>query len=96
MRGGYLHRYRITASIDNVSVDIELVGQVPPRRPKSGHVYFAKAKGSAGKVVRLVATQGRATIDYRVGPATMKGKGIGYHDHNWGDAPMAKLTHDWY
>jgi hypothetical protein len=95
---GDLHRYRITASIEDVSVDIELVGEVPPWRPKSGHVYFAKGKGQPERLFAWLPSvpQGRVTIDYRVGAASMKGKGIGYHDHNWGDAPMPKLLHDWY
>jgi len=95
---GDLHRYRITASIEDVSVDIELVGEVPSWRPKSGHVYFAKAKGQPERLFAWLPSvpQGRVTIDYRVGAASMKGTGIGYHDHNWGDAPMPKLLHDWY
>lgn len=95
---GDLHRYRIAASIEDVSVDIELTGEVPPWRPKSGHVYFAKARGQPEKLFAWLPSvpQGRVTIDYRVGDARMKGTGIGYHDHNWGDAPMGKLLHDWY
>jgi hypothetical protein len=95
---GDLHRYRITASIEDVSVDIELVGEVPPWRAKSGHTYFSKAKGRSEKLFAwLVAVpQGRVTIDYRIGATRMKGTGIGYHDHNWGDAPMPKLMHNWY
>ncbi len=95
---GDLHRYRITAAIEEVSVDIELVGGVPSWRPKSGHVYFDKGDGSPARYFAWLnaVPQGRVTIDYRVGDTRMKGTGIGYHDHNWGDAPMAKLMHDWY
>jgi hypothetical protein len=38
---GDLHRYDITATIEEISVDIELTGQVRAWRPKSGHLYFA-------------------------------------------------------
>lgn len=95
---GDLHRYRITASIEDVSVDIELLGEVPPWRPKTGHVYFAKAKGRPEKLFAWLPSipQGRVTVDCKVGTSSLKGTGIGYHDHNWGDAPMAKLMHDWY
>lgn len=95
---GDLHRYRIDASIDDVTVAIELVGEVAPWRPKSGHTYYAKAKGEPEKLFAWLPSvpQGRVTIDYQVGGIRTKATGIGYHDHNWGDAPMPKLLHDWY
>jgi hypothetical protein len=37
---GDLNRYHITATIDEISVDIELTGDVPAWRPRSGHLYF--------------------------------------------------------
>jgi hypothetical protein len=95
---GDLHRYRIDAAIDDVSVSIDLVGEVDSWRPKSGHTYYAKRPGAAEELFAwLVAVpQGRATVDYQVGGTRVKATGIGYHDHNWGDAPMPKLLHDWY
>jgi hypothetical protein len=95
---GDLHRYRITASIEDVSVDIELVGEVPPWRPQTGHVYFTQPKSGSTKLFAWLVPvlEGRVTIDYRIGSARMQGTGVGYHDHNWGDAPMPKLMHDWY
>jgi hypothetical protein len=95
---GDLHRYRIDAAIDDVSVSIDLVGEVASWRPKSGHTYYARRRGGPEKLFAWLAAvpQGRVTIDYQVGGTRMKGTGIGYHDHNWGDAPMPKLLHDWY
>jgi hypothetical protein len=95
---GDLHRYRIDAAIDDVSVTIDLIDEVGSWRPKSGHTYYAGSKGEPEELFAwLVAVpQGRVTIDYQVGGTRMKGTGIGYHDHNWGDAPMLKLLHDWY
>src|ERR1700726_2222406 len=37
---GDLRRYRITAAIEEISVEIELTGEVRAWRPKSGHIYF--------------------------------------------------------
>jgi hypothetical protein len=37
---GDLKRYHVTATIEEVSVDIEVTGDVPAWRPKSGHLYF--------------------------------------------------------
>jgi hypothetical protein len=95
---GDLHRYRIKASIEDVWVDIRLIGEVPPWRPKSGHTYFAKGEGHPEQSFAWLPSvpQGRVTIDYTVDGVGMKGTGIGYHDHNWGDAPMPSLMHDWY
>jgi hypothetical protein len=37
---GDLNRYHITATIEEISVEIELTAEVPAWRPKSGHLYF--------------------------------------------------------
>ena len=95
---GDLHRYRIDAAIEDVSVSIDLVTDVASWRPKSGHTYYAKTPGGPEELFAwLVAVpQGSVTIDYQVDGTHVKATGIGYHDHNWGDAPMPKLLHDWY
>ena len=33
---------------------------------------------------------------YRIGDEARQAAGIGYHDHNWGNAALQKLIHDWY
>jgi hypothetical protein len=93
---GDLHRYRITAAIEEISVEIELTGEVRPWRPKSGHFYF----GSEGRE-KLFAwlpsvPQGLASVRYKVGDQEYRASGIGYHDHGWGDVPMQTLMHNWY
>jgi hypothetical protein len=87
-----------TAGIEDVSVAVDLVGDVPSWRPKSGHTYFARGKGQAERLFAWLPSvpQGRVTIDYAIGNVAVKATGIGYHDHNWGDAPMPSLMHDWY
>jgi hypothetical protein len=94
--GGDLHTYRITATLENVSVDVTLVGQVPAWRPGTGHMYFGE-----GDERRLFAwlpsvPQGTVTASYTVDGREHHTTGIGYHDHNWGDAMMPELMHDWY
>jgi hypothetical protein len=34
--------YRITATIENIAVDVTLVGRVPSWRPETGHMYFGE------------------------------------------------------
>jgi hypothetical protein len=93
---GDLHRYRITAAIDDISVDIELTSEVRAWRPKSGHLCFG-----AGEREKLFAwlpavPQGLAKVRYKIGNEEHRGSGSGYHDHNWGDVPMRTLIHHWY
>ncbi|HEY1944076.1 MAG TPA: hypothetical protein VGH40_18340 [Roseiarcus sp.] len=93
---GDLRRYRITATIEDISVDIELTGNVRAWRPKSGHLYF----GAAGRE-KLFAwlpsvPHGLARVRYKIGDEERQATGSGYHDHNWGDVPMQTLMHNWY
>jgi len=93
---GDLNRYHITATIEEVSVDIELTGQVRAWRPKSGHLYFgAEAPGKLFAWLPSVPN-GHASVRYRIGNEEYHASGSGYHDHNWGDVPMQTLIHNWY
>jgi len=92
---GDLHRYRITAAIDEVSVDVTLARQVPSWRPGTGQVYFGADKAHTFAWLPAVP-QGTAEVRYRIGDEVHQTAGIGYHDHNWGNAALQKLIHDWY
>jgi hypothetical protein len=93
---GDLKRYHITASIEEISVDIELTGDVPAWRPKSGHSYFG-VDGREKLFAWLPAVpHGPASVRYRIGDEQHRASGSGYHDHNWGDVPMQTLMHNWY
>ncbi len=93
---GDLHTYQIRVVDESVTVDVELVGQVPPWRPGSGYKYFGEhdehyfawlPSVPQGKVTATIAEKGSQ-------PRTLTG--IGYHDHNWGDVAMSKLMNHWY
>jgi len=93
---GDLHHYRITAAIDNVSVDVDLSSEVRPWRPKSGHMYFTK-DGKENLFAWLPSVpQGVAKVTYKIDQKEFYATGSGYHDHNWGDIPMQSLMQDWY
>jgi len=93
---GDLNCYHITATIEEISVDIELTGEVRAWRPKSGHLYFG-AEGREKLFAWLPAVpDGRASVRYRIGSEEHRASGSGYHDHNWGDVPMQTLMHNWY
>lgn len=93
---GDLNRYHIAATIEEISVDIELTGDVRAWRPKSGHLYFG-AEGQEKLFAWLPAVpHGLASVRYSIGNEEHRASGSGYHDHNWGDVPMQTLMHDWY
>ncbi|MCB1720302.1 MAG: hydroxyneurosporene dehydrogenase [Alphaproteobacteria bacterium] len=93
---GDLHRYRIEATIDDVSVEVDLTGEIAAWRSKTGHTYF-EHEGDKRLFAWLPSVpQGRAEVTYRIGGESVTSAGTGYHDHNWGDAPMIELMHDWY
>jgi hypothetical protein len=93
---GDLNRYLITATVDEISVDIELTGEVRAWRPKSGHLYFG-VEGKEKLFAWLPSVPcGRASVRYKIGNEEHRASGSGYHDHNWGDVPMQTLMHNWY
>jgi hypothetical protein len=93
---GDLNRYHITATIEEISVEIELTAEVPAWRPKSGHLYFG-VEGREKLFAWLPSVpHGRASVRYRIGDEEHRASGSGYHDHNWGDVPMQTLMHNWY
>jgi hypothetical protein len=42
-----------------------------------------------------VGTAGRVEATYRAGGESGTASGVGYHDHNWGNASMLELMHHW-
>jgi hypothetical protein len=40
--------------------------------------------------------QGRADATHSVAGKEHAASGVGYHDHNWGNAPMNSLINHWY
>jgi hypothetical protein len=93
---GDLNRYYITATIEEISVDIELSGQVRAWRPKSGHLYFGSERQAKLFAWLPSVPNGLASVHYRIGSEEHHASGSGYHDHNWGDVPMQTLMHNWY
>lgn len=93
---GDLNKYKITASIDDVSVDIDLTGEVPAWRPKSGLTLFKDKEKEHLSGWLPSVPQGLVKVCYRIGSEEHNTTGVGYHDHNWGDISMVELIHDWY
>jgi len=92
---GDLHTYTIRAHVDEVEVDVKLSGQVPAWRPNTGYWLFGE-EGERYFAWLPSVPQGTVEATYRVGGDSTTATGVGYHDHNWGNAPMPDLMHHWY
>jgi hypothetical protein len=92
---GDLHTYRIHVDIDDVTADVTLTGKVPPWRPETGHVLFGDDEPHLFAWLPSVP-QGTVQATLTIDGETRTLTGIGYHDHNWGDAAMPQLIHHWY
>jgi hypothetical protein len=93
--GGDLHTYTIRAHVEEVEVDVTLIGQVPAWRPETGHWLFGD-RGEHLFAWLPSVPQGKVEVTYSVAGRPSTSTGVGYHDHNWGNTPMPKLMHHWY
>jgi hypothetical protein len=92
---GDLHTYRIEATAEEISVDVTLIGQVPPWRPGSGYMLFGTDRSQEFAWLPSVP-QGAVTVRYTVEGEQHETTGVGYHDHNWGNVGLMKVVNDWY
>lgn len=92
---GNLHDYDIHFAHDGVTADVKLTGQVPPWRPTSGYMYFGEHDEHFFAWLPAVP-QGEVRVDLSSRGQKEHLRGVGYHDHNWGDVSMAKLINHWY
>jgi hypothetical protein len=92
---GDLHTYRITATVDDISVDVTLEGEVPAWRPETGYMLFGEDRQHEFSWLPSVP-QGKVTATYSIGDERHETTGTGYHDHNWGNVGLMEIVHDWY
>jgi len=93
---GDLHTYQIKIVDESLTIEAELIGQVPSWRPATGFSYFG-ARDEHLFAWMPAVPQGKVTVtltEKNAAPQTLTG--IGYHDHNWGDVVMSKLINHWY
>jgi predicted secreted hydrolase len=90
---GNLRDYTVHYEDADVSADLRLAGTVPAWRPGTGHAFFGEERFFA-----WLPSVPRGTVEgtLSIGGATRIVTGVGYHDHNWGNAPLLDLVHDWY
>jgi predicted secreted hydrolase len=90
---GDLHRYRIEATAEEISVDVTLTGDVPPWRPSTGYMLFGTDRSLEFAWLPSVP-QGAVTATYSINGKEHRTTGVGYHDHNWGNVGLMKVVHD--
>lgn len=90
-----LHSYTITARIDDIAVDVNLTGEIPAWRPRTGHLYFGPHGEREFNWLPAVP-QGKVDATYSVGGNAHTASRVGYHDHKWGNALMNSLINHWY
>jgi hypothetical protein len=94
---GNLEAYTVIAKVDQVEVRLTLQRVGESLRFGTGHLLF----GPPGKEKFFgwlpSVPRGIADVTYRIGnDPQVQSPGMGYHDHNWGDAPIGSLMHHWY
>jgi predicted secreted hydrolase len=92
---GDLHTYKILAQVEDIALDVSLTGEVPAWRPRTGHMYFGAHDEHEFDWLPSVP-QGAVAATYSVAGQEHTTAGVGYHDHNWGNAPMNSLINHWY
>jgi hypothetical protein len=92
---GNLHHYKIHVRHEDLTIDVELTGTVPPWRPATGYLLFGE-HGEHFFAWLPSVPQGTVSVDLAMGGRTERLTGIGYHDHNWGDIEIPKLINHWY
>jgi predicted secreted hydrolase len=92
---GNLQKYEIHVEIEDLVADITLTRTAPSWRPATGHLYFGE-QGEHLFAWLPSVPQGQAEVSIRVGGQSQQFRGVGYHDHNWGNISMLKLMNNWY
>ncbi len=92
---GDLHQYHLVVKLPQISADLTLTGEVPSWRPKAGHIAFGAHDEKYFAWLPSVP-QGRVEGTLTHDGHTEAVTGSGYHDHNWGNASILELMHDWY
>jgi predicted secreted hydrolase len=92
---GDLHTYKIVAQVEDIAVNVSLTAEVPAWRPRTGYMYFGSQDEHEFDWLPAVP-EGKVAATYSVGGKAHAASGVGYHDHNWGNAPIASLINHWY
>jgi hypothetical protein len=91
---GGLDEYHIVAdagAANGIGWDLTLERKTPSYRPANGFLYGGERYFAWFNAVPDGEITGTLTYEGK----TVAVRGSGYHDHNWGDAPMASVLSGW-
>lgn len=91
---GDLHTYHLKVDDAAVHLDLTLVSESLPWRPGGGLAFGPHDERSFAWLPAV--PQGRVSGTLTADGRTVALSGSGYHDHNWGNAALQSLIHDWY
>jgi len=87
--------YQLSYSHNDIEFNATMVSVLPAWRPETGHVYFGGNRVDyLGWLVAQPSSIATASLHTTYGDSLHIG--TGYHDHNWGNAPMHKNIDNWY
>jgi len=87
--------YQLSYSHNGIEFNATMVSVLPAWRPETGHIYFGDNR--VDYFAWLVAQPSSiATASLHTTYGDSLHIGTGYHDHNWGNAPMHKNIDNWY
>jgi hypothetical protein len=100
VKDSYLRRndagdYEMHVAVDDIKFDCLMKPKVPMWRPGTGHWYFGD-KADAYFAWFVAVPSADLTAKLIIGNQVKDLKGLGYHDHNWGNVEMHKLLNHWY
>lgn len=90
---GNLQEYEIHMEDKELKLDMKVKALAKSWRPGTGYQYFGNKKNYFAWLVAI--PKGRAEIKYTYKKTTKTISGFCYHDHNWGNASLAKLIRHW-
>ena len=94
MKGAYPH-YEISLEAEGDRLDLVFDSEVPGWKPGTGAnlVPFPRLK-TMGWLVPVPRAKVSGTLT--MGDRTVEVEGHGYHDHNWGQAPIFHVVDNWH
>lgn len=89
-------KYHLHAEEGDAAVDLEFTGTVPGWRPGTGYYYYREDKSKYfGWVIPMPRASVNGTLKIGSHVAEVK-NGLGYHDHNYGNTPIAGNIVFWH
>jgi hypothetical protein len=86
--------YRIKAMSGRAGADLVFKRKLPGWKPKASSYFYDNGSEKHGWLVPMPRAEVEGTIYIQGEP--IKVKGLGYHDHNWGNVDMHDSLHSWF